>query len=51
MTYAAWAGSSAALTAVISVIRFEESLNTVKAMGLCMAISGIVLLNFSSNGA
>jgi small multidrug resistance pump len=51
MAYAAWAGSSAALTAVIGVVWFEESLNALKAMGLCMAIGGIVLLNFSSNGA
>ncbi|WP_028228889.1 DMT family transporter [Paraburkholderia ferrariae] len=50
MAYAAWAGSSAALTAVIGVVWFEESLNALKAMGLCMAICGIVLLNFSSNG-
>ena len=50
MAYAAWAGSSAALTAIIGIVWFGESINAVKAIGLVTAISGIVLLNFSSNG-
>ncbi|WP_269502642.1 DMT family transporter [Burkholderia sp. IMCC1007] len=50
MAYAAWAGSSAALTAVIGIVWFGESFNAVKAIGSVTAISGIVLLNFSSNG-
>jgi small multidrug resistance pump len=51
MAYAAWAGSSAALTAVIGMLWFGESVSAVKAIGLVTAISGIVLLNFSSGGA
>jgi small multidrug resistance pump len=51
LAYAAWAGSSAVLTAVIGFVWFGESLSLVKAIGLITAISGVVLLNFSSNGA
>ncbi|AFJ88181.1 hypothetical protein MYA_3823 [Burkholderia sp. KJ006] len=39
------------LTVVIGFVWFGESMNVVKAIGLIAAISGIVLLNFSSNGA
>ncbi|HDR9072091.1 multidrug efflux SMR transporter [Burkholderia vietnamiensis] len=51
LAYAAWAGSSVVLTVVIGFVWFGESMNVVKAIGLIAAISGIVLLNFSSNGA
>jgi len=51
MAYAVWAGSSAALTAVIGIVWFDEALSTIKAIGICTAISGIVLLNLSSNGS
>lgn len=51
LAYAAWAGASAVLTAVVGVLWFGESVSAVKAIGLCTAISGIVLLNFSSNGS
>ncbi|MGH8778060.1 DMT family transporter [Paraburkholderia sp.] len=51
LAYAAWAGSSAVLTALIGVVWFGEALNVVKAVGLCTAILGIVLLNLSGSGA
>ncbi|MCX4164243.1 MULTISPECIES: multidrug efflux SMR transporter [Paraburkholderia] len=51
MAYAAWAGSSAALTAAIGIIWFGEALSLVKAIGIGTAICGIVLLNLSGNGS
>lgn len=51
MAYAAWAGSSAALTAVVGIVWFGEALTAVKAIGICTAISGIVLLNLGSHGS
>ncbi|RKF49520.1 multidrug efflux SMR transporter [Paraburkholderia fungorum] len=51
MAYAAWAGCSAALTAVIGVVWFGEALSALKAIGICTAISGIVLLNLSGGGS
>jgi multidrug transporter EmrE-like cation transporter len=51
MAYAAWAGCSAALTAVIGIVWFGEALGPMKAIGIGTAISGIVLLNLSSKGS
>lgn len=51
IAYAAWAGTSAASTAVIGIVWFGEALSVTKAIGICTAVSGIVLLNLSSNGS
>jgi multidrug transporter EmrE-like cation transporter len=49
LAYAAWAGSSAVLTAAVGIVWFGESVSALKTIGLCTAISGIVLLNLSNN--
>lgn len=51
MAYAAWAGASAVLTALIGVVWFGEGMGVVKAVGLGTAIVGIVLLNLSGGGS
>ncbi|MCI0150339.1 multidrug efflux SMR transporter [Paraburkholderia sediminicola] len=45
--YAAWAGTSAALTAMIGIVCFAETVSMLKLIGLGMAVFGIVLLNMS----
>lgn len=45
--YAAWAGTSAALTALIGIACFAETISLLKLTGLGMAVLGIVLLNMS----
>jgi len=49
--YAAWAGTSAALTAFIGITCFGEAIAPLKLIGLSMAICGIVLLNLSGSSA
>lgn len=51
LAYAVWAGGSAAMTTLIGVVCFGDSMGGLKALGLCTAIAGIVLLNLSASGA
>lgn len=43
--YAIWAGVGTALTALVGVIFYKESLNLKKSLGILIVIGGIVLLN------
>ncbi|GAB6926480.1 multidrug efflux SMR transporter subunit EbrB [Paenibacillus sp. JCM 10914] len=43
--YATWAGVGTALTALIGVVVFQESLGFLKAVALVLIIAGIVILN------
>lgn len=43
--YATWSGLGTALTALIGVFLFQENFNLFKVLGLCLVITGIYLLN------
>ena len=45
VVYAIWAGVGTALTALVGVIFYKESLDLKKSFGILMVIGGIVLLN------
>lgn len=45
VVYAIWAGVGTALTALVGVIFYKESLNLKKSLGILIVIGGIVLLN------
>jgi len=43
--YAIWAGAGTALTAIVGIIVFSESVSILKAIALLLIIGGVVLLN------
>ncbi|WP_408256301.1 DMT family transporter [Paraburkholderia xenovorans] len=45
--YAVWAGTSAALTALIGTVCFAGTISPLKLTGLGTAVLGIVMLNMS----
>jgi small multidrug resistance pump len=45
ITYAVWAASGIAITALVGVAFFGEHLGTVKALGLACVVGGVVMLN------
>ena len=45
ITYAVWAASGTAATALVGIALFGEQLGTVKALGLVCVVSGVVMLN------
>ena len=47
ITYAVWAASGIAVTALVGVAFFGEHLGTVKALGLVCVVGGVVMLNVS----
>ncbi|AHD05503.1 multidrug efflux SMR transporter [Paenibacillus larvae] len=47
LAYATWAGAGTALTALISVVVFRESLNVIAVFGLLFIIGGVFFLNKS----
>jgi small multidrug resistance pump len=50
LAYAIWAGSGAAIIAVIGVLYFKEPLTMLKAASLALIITGIVGLQLSGGG-
>lgn len=46
-TYAIWAGTGTALTAVVGMVMFGESSGSLKFLGMTFIIMGVVLLNLS----
>ncbi|GCL62807.1 DMT family transporter [Pseudaquabacterium pictum] len=48
ITYAVWAGSGTAATALVGVALFGEQLGAVKALGLVCVVGGVVMLNVGS---
>ena len=46
-TYAIWAGTGTALTAVIGMVLFGESSGSLKFLGMGFIVIGVVLLNLS----
>jgi small multidrug resistance pump len=45
IAYAIWSGAGTALTAVIAVLIWKESINIYTAIGIILIISGVALLN------
>ena len=45
ITYAVWAASGTAVTALVGVALFGEHMGTLKVMGLVCVVSGVVMLN------
>jgi small multidrug resistance pump len=45
ITYAVWAASGIAITAMVGVAFFGEHVSTVKALGLVCVVGGVVMLN------
>jgi small multidrug resistance pump len=45
ITYAVWAASGTAATALVGIALFGEQLGTVKALGLVCVVGGVVMLN------
>jgi small multidrug resistance pump len=48
ITYAVWAGSGTAATALVGIAFFGEQLGTVRTLGLVCVIGGVVMLNVGS---
>jgi multidrug resistance protein EbrA len=48
--YAIWSGVGTALTALVGVLAYKESLNVKKVAGLLLIIGGVVLLKLSTEG-
>lgn len=49
LTYAVWAGTGMALTAVIGILWFAESASFLRVSGLVTIILGVILLNLSTH--
>lgn len=47
IAYAIWSGLGTAVIAVAGVFFFDESLNLVKVLSICLIIAGVVGLNLS----
>lgn len=48
LTYAVWAGSGTALTALVGILYFNESAHTVRLPGFALIVAGVVILNISA---
>lgn len=48
ITYAVWAASGTAATALVGIALFGEQLGTVKTLGLVCVVGGVVMLNVGS---
>jgi small multidrug resistance pump len=51
ITYAVWAGSGTALTALVGIAVFGESTNTPKLAGLAFVVAGLALMGLGSGRA
>ncbi len=49
LTYAIWAGSSVAITAIIGVIAFSEVVSTPKIIGILLITAGVFALNLEQS--
>lgn len=49
LTYAVWAGSGTALTAVIAIVALGETVTTLKVASIALIIVGVVGLNVESS--
>jgi small multidrug resistance pump len=51
VTYAVWAGSGTALTALLGIAVFDESTNLPKLAGLAFVVAGLALMGLGSGRA
>ena len=49
ITYAVWAASGTAATALVGTAFFEESMGTAKVLGLVCVVAGVVMLNLGGD--
>eukprot|EP00957_Ditylum_brightwellii_P010229 773467-Ditylum_brightwellii.AAC.1 len=48
--YAVWSGVGTALTAIVGIVHFKESVSWSKVLGVLVIILGVILLNLSDDG-
>lgn len=48
LTYALWAGGGTALTALVGILFFNESVNTLRLLGFAFIVVGVATLNLGS---
>ncbi|MCW5238676.1 QacE family quaternary ammonium compound efflux SMR transporter [Verminephrobacter eiseniae] len=48
LTYAVWAGSGTALTALVGMLYFNESAHALRLPGFAFIVAGVVILNISA---
>ena len=48
VAYAIWAGLGTVLTAVVSIVFFEETFTVVKSLGIFIIVLGIIVLNMDT---
>jgi small multidrug resistance pump len=48
ITYAVWAASGTAATALVGIALFGEQVGLIKALGLVCVVSGVVMLNLAA---
>jgi small multidrug resistance pump len=49
LTYAVWAGTGTALTAVIGMLFYQESASLARLLGIGLVIAGVIVLNMSNS--
>lgn len=49
ITYAVWAASGTALTALVGIALYGEQLSSIKALGLICVVGGVVMLNLGGH--
>jgi small multidrug resistance pump len=49
LAYAVWAGSGTALTAVLGILWFSESMTQLRVAGIVMIVIGVVVLNLETH--
>ncbi|WP_353621304.1 SMR family transporter [Variovorax saccharolyticus] len=48
MTYAVWAGSGVALTAIVGIICFDELITPLRVLGLVLIVGGVISLHIGA---
>ena len=48
LTYAVWAGSGVALTAIVGVIWFDEAVTGLRVLGLVLIVGGVISLHIGA---
>lgn len=48
LTYAVWAGSGTALTALLGIVWFDESAHATRLLGLSLIVLGVVISNLGA---
>jgi len=49
ITYAVWAASGTALTAIVGMVFYGEHIGGIRALGLACIVGGVVILNIGSH--